>query len=98
MLHFTQWMTASRRKRAQHFFFHLKGLIQTEIHKLVDSKQTCYCTNRHRDRQDSNRLAEKNPRTEHRKEDQEEQYPRPLFLPYGERAPADPVDHAAGGE
>ena len=73
MLHFTQWMTAFRRKRAQHFFFHLKRLIQTEIHNLVDSKQADHRTDRRRDRQDSNRLAEKNPRTEHRKEDQEEQ-------------------------
>ena len=53
---------------------------------------------RRRKRQDSNRLAQKDACTEHCKKCQEEQQPRPLFLPDGKRTPADPVDHAAGGE
>ena len=60
--YFTQWAAASHRKQAQPFFFPLKRLIQAKIHQLVDSKQTDHCTDRRRDRQDSNRLAEKNPR------------------------------------
>ena len=81
MLHFTQWMTAFRRKRAQHFFFHLKRLIQTEIHNLVDSKQADHRTDRRRDRQDSNRLAEKIPAQSTAKRIMKSNIQGPFFCP-----------------
>ena len=59
------------------FLFLLKRSIQTEVYKLVDDKQANHHTDCHRNRQSSDRLSEKDPCTEYRKEYQEEQ----LFCP-----------------